>query len=387
MAEENIIIGNVALLRRDRRRGLHPRRGRRALLRPQQRRQRGGRGRGRPRLRVHDRRPRGRPRADRAQLRGRHVGRRRLRARRGRRASPRSCNTEMVGARASSTIADEIDAGAGHDRAPRAAAPAASARSDDPRRAGTHVRAALRAGHARTTTGACSRRRRRCATAGLSQEEAEMAAFEQNAHGRRARRREVDRHGQADRIHGVRARAAAGPRAAGARRATGASSTTTCPRRRCSEQGARCMDCGVPFCHTGNAASTGMASRLPDQQPDPRVERSRLPRPVARGARSACTRPTTSPSSPAASARRPARARACSASTSRRSPSRSIECAIVDRGFDEGWVVAEPPPARTGKKVAVVGSGPAGLACAAAAQPGRPHASPSSSATTASAAC
>jgi glutamate synthase (NADPH/NADH) small chain len=44
---------------------------------------------------------------------------------------------------------------------------------------------------------------------------------------------------------------------------------------------------------------------------------------------------------------------------------KSIECAIVDKGFEEGWIVAEPPAARTGKKVAVVGSGPAGLACAA----------------------
>src|SRR5262249_28936488 len=44
---------------------------------------------------------------------------------------------------------------------------------------------------------------------------------------------------------------------------------------------------------------------------------------------------------------------------------KSIECAIIDKGFEEGWVVPEPPPVRTGKKVAVVGSGPAGLACAA----------------------
>src|SRR5262245_36742553 len=44
---------------------------------------------------------------------------------------------------------------------------------------------------------------------------------------------------------------------------------------------------------------------------------------------------------------------------------KNIECAIIDRGFDEGWVVPEPPKVRTGKKVAVVGSGPAGL-CAAA---------------------
>ena len=44
---------------------------------------------------------------------------------------------------------------------------------------------------------------------------------------------------------------------------------------------------------------------------------------------------------------------------------KTIECAIVDRAFDEGWVLADAPATRTGKKVAVVGSGPAGLACAA----------------------
>jgi glutamate synthase (NADPH/NADH) small chain len=44
---------------------------------------------------------------------------------------------------------------------------------------------------------------------------------------------------------------------------------------------------------------------------------------------------------------------------------KSIECAIVDKGFEEGWIVPEPPAVRTGKKVAVVGSGPAGLAAAA----------------------
>jgi glutamate synthase (NADPH/NADH) small chain len=44
---------------------------------------------------------------------------------------------------------------------------------------------------------------------------------------------------------------------------------------------------------------------------------------------------------------------------------KSIEAAIIDKGFEEGWVVPEPPQRRTGKKVAVVGSGPAGLSCAA----------------------
>ena len=50
-----------------------------------------------------------------------------------------------------------------------------------------------------------------------------------------------------------------------------------------------------------------------------------------------------------------------------------IELAIVDRAFAEGWIVPEPPAVRTGKRVAVVGSGPAGLAAAAAAPPRRPR--------------
>ncbi|KAI1506569.1 glutamate synthase [Biscogniauxia marginata] len=43
---------------------------------------------------------------------------------------------------------------------------------------------------------------------------------------------------------------------------------------------------------------------------------------------------------------------------------KSIECAIIDRGFEMGWMVPQPPKVRTGKKIAVIGSGPAGLACA-----------------------
>lgn len=43
---------------------------------------------------------------------------------------------------------------------------------------------------------------------------------------------------------------------------------------------------------------------------------------------------------------------------------KSIECAIIDRGFEMGWMVPKPPPDRTGKRVAIIGSGPAGLACA-----------------------
>ncbi|TVY40577.1 putative glutamate synthase [NADPH] [Lachnellula occidentalis] len=43
---------------------------------------------------------------------------------------------------------------------------------------------------------------------------------------------------------------------------------------------------------------------------------------------------------------------------------KSIECAIIDRGFDMGWMIPQPPKVRTGKTVAVIGSGPSGLACA-----------------------
>ena len=43
---------------------------------------------------------------------------------------------------------------------------------------------------------------------------------------------------------------------------------------------------------------------------------------------------------------------------------KSIECAIIDRGFEMGWMVPSPPKYRSGKKVAIIGSGPAGLAAA-----------------------
>lgn len=43
---------------------------------------------------------------------------------------------------------------------------------------------------------------------------------------------------------------------------------------------------------------------------------------------------------------------------------KSIECAIIDKGFEMGWMLPQPPKVRTGKKVAIIGSGPAGLAAA-----------------------
>ena len=185
-----------------------------------------------------------------------------------------------------------------------------------------------------------------------------------SAANRRISRRRT--HGQADRLHGVsRATMPPGARPAASACATGTSSTTTCPRRRCSEQGARCMDCGVPFCHTGDAAR-GHGLGLPDQQPDPRVERPGLSRPVARGARPPAQDQQLPrvhrPRLPGARAR----ARACSASTSRRSRSRTSSARSSTRASRKAGSSPSRPrcaPARRSRS-----SAPARRAWPAAAQ-------------------
>ena len=66
---------------------------------------------------------------------------------------------------------------------------------------------------------------------------------------------------------------------------------------------------------------------------------------------------------------------------------KQVEVEIIDRAWSEGWVAPQPPAVRTGKRVAVVGSGPAGPGRRPAADPGRATTSSSSSGPTASAAC
>jgi len=128
-------------------------------------------------------------------------------------------------------------------------------------------------------------------------------------------------------------------------------------------QGARCMDCGVPFCHTG-ALLDGMASGCPINNLIP--EWNDL---VYRGLwREALDRLHSTNNFPEFTGRVcPAPCEGSCVLGINEPPVtiKSIECAIIDKGFDEGWVVPEPPAQRTGKKVAVVGSGPAGLAAAA----------------------
>src|SRR5256885_15845826 len=128
-------------------------------------------------------------------------------------------------------------------------------------------------------------------------------------------------------------------------------------------QGARCMDCGVPFCHTGDVIA-GMASGCPINNLIP--EWNDL---VYRGLwKEAYERLAKTNNLPEFTGRVcPARCEGSCVLGINDPPVtiKSIECAIVDKAFEEGWIVPEPPTVRTGKKVAVVGSGPAGLSAAA----------------------
>jgi glutamate synthase (NADPH) small chain len=129
------------------------------------------------------------------------------------------------------------------------------------------------------------------------------------------------------------------------------------------QQGARCMDCGIPFCHTGQLIN-GMASGCPVNNLIP--EWNDL---VYRGLwREALDRLHKTNNFPEFTGRvcpAPCEGSCTLGIIDPPVTIKSIECAIIDKGFEEGWVVPEPPAIRTGKKVAVVGSGPSGLAAAA----------------------
>jgi glutamate synthase (NADPH) small chain len=128
------------------------------------------------------------------------------------------------------------------------------------------------------------------------------------------------------------------------------------------KQGARCMDCGVAFCHTGKLIA-GMASGCPVNNLIP--EWNDL---VSEGQwREAYIRLAKTNNFPEFTGRvcpAPCEGSCTLGIIDPPVTIKLIECEIVDRAFREGWVVPQPPLARTGKRVAVVGSGPAGLACA-----------------------
>ncbi len=113
------------------------------------------------------------------------------------------------------------------------------------------------------------------------------------------------------------------------------------------------MDCGVPFCHTG----CPLGNIIPDW--NDLVYRDHW--------REALDRLHATNNFPEFTGRVcPAPCEAACVLGINEDPVtiKQIEMSIADRGFDEGWIMPEPPPTRTGKRVAVVGSGPAGLAAA-----------------------
>ena len=125
-------------------------------------------------------------------------------------------------------------------------------------------------------------------------------------------------------------------------------------------QGARCMDCGIPFCHTGTMPEGGCPVNNLIPEWNDLVYQGRWREALARLHATNNFPEFTGRVCPA-----PCEGSCTLGLIEPPVTIKSIECAIIDRGFEEGWVVPQPPAVRTGERVVVVGSGPAGLACAA----------------------
>ncbi len=125
------------------------------------------------------------------------------------------------------------------------------------------------------------------------------------------------------------------------------------PEEKLKTQAARCMDCGVPFCHTG----CPLGNIIPDWNDlvfrdrwHEAIDRLHLTNNFPEFTGRLCPAPCES---------------SCVLGINEPAVTiKQIEVTIIDRAFQEGWVKPQPAAIKTGKKVAVVGSGPAGLACA-----------------------
>ncbi|MGE0043382.1 MAG: glutamate synthase subunit beta [Vicinamibacterales bacterium] len=128
---------------------------------------------------------------------------------------------------------------------------------------------------------------------------------------------------------------------------------TAYPEGELARQGARCMDCGIPFCHQG----CPLGNLIPDwndlvyrDQWRSAIERLLLTNNFPEFTGLLCPAPCEG---------------ACVLGINKDPVAiKGIELAIIDRAFEEGWIGPRPPAVRTWKKVAIVGSGPAGLAAA-----------------------
>jgi glutamate synthase (NADPH) small chain len=126
------------------------------------------------------------------------------------------------------------------------------------------------------------------------------------------------------------------------------------PDEKLRAQGARCMDCGIPFCHNG----CPLGNIIPEWNDlvykdkwrdalDMLHKTNNFPEFTGRICPAPCEE-------------------ACVLGINEKPVTiKNIECEIIDHAWDNGWLTPEPPKTRTGKTVAVIGSGPAGLACAA----------------------
>ena len=125
------------------------------------------------------------------------------------------------------------------------------------------------------------------------------------------------------------------------------------PEDELARQGGRCMDCGIPFCHEG----CPVHNVIPDWNDLVHGSRWREALDVLHSTNNfpevtgrVCPAPCEE---------------ACTLNLDDRPVTiKTIECSIADRGFRDGWVRPQPAAKRTGRRVAVVGSGPSGLACA-----------------------
>ncbi len=127
-------------------------------------------------------------------------------------------------------------------------------------------------------------------------------------------------------------------------------------------QGARCMDCGIPFCHTGDDIG-GQSAGCPVNNLIPEWN-DLVYRGLWREAYERLAKTNNFPEFTGRVCPAPCEASCVLGINELPVTIKSIECAIIDRAFEEGWVRPQPPRLRTGYRVAVIGSGPAGLACA-----------------------
>jgi glutamate synthase (NADPH) small chain len=135
------------------------------------------------------------------------------------------------------------------------------------------------------------------------------------------------------------------------------------PEENLRNQGARCMDCGTPFCHTGELIS-GMASGCPVNNLIPEWN-DLIYRGLWKEALDRLHKTNNFPEFTGRVCPAPCEGSCVLGINNPPVTIKNIECSIIDHGWDQGWVTPQPPEKFTGKKIAIVGSGPAGLSAAA----------------------